>query len=186
MSLIITDRVHIDAIDPETGERSEYLINTADLAPGWNDIEIRVGTKKQSIPVFKEPEIIASGGPHNAVFQFEVVELKGDSISAECNGRQIGKISPPDDGKTWTLPIENRVLGDWVCIALKGEGRIHSPRLIVDGREVKDARVERLESLRPDWFGDNLRAIKWDISCKLPMNPIQRPENRFFFQLKKD
>ncbi len=58
---IVKDEVRIDAIDPETGETSEYSLDTPRLPAGWNDIDARVGSRTTSVPVFKEPLNLSQG-----------------------------------------------------------------------------------------------------------------------------
>jgi hypothetical protein len=184
-SQTICDFVLIDAIDPETGQRAEYEIESSNWKPGWNDIEIIVGENNQTLNVFRKPAKNQAVKTIDEVcFEFEIVEAAASPLVLQCNGVEIARLECPEVG-ICRFPIPLGGLCDWNIINITGDAVIRSPHLTLDNTDIQDPRIERLESLRPDWFGEG-QALTWDITLRRPKTPWRHSENTFYFPVGDD
>ena len=112
----------INAIDPETGQRAEYEIESSNWKPGWNDIEIIVGGKSQSINVFRKPTKNQAVKTIDEVcFEFEVIDAAASPLVLQCNGVEIARLECPEVG-ICRFPIPLGGLCDWNIIKITGDG----------------------------------------------------------------
>lgn len=181
---VVHDRFGIDAVDPTNGRRVVEKRNTTDLHPGWNRVRVRVGDRTQHVEVFREPpDRGPSVASHHVAIELELVDPSAKPLVVRCNEAPVGRLTGPHAAREmFTFEVDRGLLRQWTCVTLDGEAVVRSPRLVVDGRPVPCVRTERLEQLRPDWFGsDGIKRLAWDTTGKRPMTPARRPGNRFFY-----
>ena len=177
---IIGDSVVTDAIDPATGRREKRTVDTRHWSAGWNELTVKVGEKKQPLPVFCKPTPKPVETLIGARFEFELFKLDGSCVEVMCGGRVVGTFHLADEGQVCCSSLDPTLLDDWVQIRVVGDALIRSPRIVFADRVVHDPRVQRFESVRPLWFGEGLQ-IKWDVSGTTARSPFQSPENAFYF-----
>ena len=183
-SQVVFDDIEVDAIDPATGERSRYVIDSSDWPPGWNEAGIKVGGVTESVTVFRA----ATGNRTAAVsgqgcVEFEIMEMGSDDLRIEFNGLEIGRLGlDAGEGRRYEFAVPDGRLKRWNRLALRGDAVIRLPLLAVGKKKYRDPRDERFESVKPDWFGEH-RILTWDISLKRPTTPILSPGSEFFFNV---
>ncbi len=180
---IVKERYQIDAIDATRGIRVVETIDGYFLSPGWNSVKICIEGHSEYVEVFREPgPSIGNIASENAFLQFELVEPLEETLVVYCNGSQIGQIEKDAAaGKTIELFIKSELLRNWTFVQMEGNAVISSPRLTLNGKTIKEERTAKLESVRPEWFGD-IRKLTWDISKRQPTTPARYPGNKFYFR----
>ena len=173
-SQIVRDEVIMDVIDPETGKHSTSVAHVGSRPAGWTDLEIDLGTRPASVSVFKAPD--ESDTPNldgEGILEFDMLEKGEGDLAVRCNGSEIGRYEDGGDvhGRC-RLGIPSGSLKEWNEIRFDGDAIIRMPQLEHRGRKYRDARDERLESIKPKWFGE-YRLPTWDTSgLRHPCNTL--------------
>ena len=182
---LVGQKIDLDAVDPETNFAERSILDLTDMKPGWNKINVKVLDKSQSVDVFKEPNRIdVNEKCTKAIFEFELVEPIHWRLTVKFNGEIVAKVNPQSKTKeTYVrLAIPVCVVDGWNTATLIGDAVIRSPRLVIGKKIIYENRIEKLESLRPAWFGnENILKTQWDISRKHFPTPARYPGNTFYF-----
>ena len=180
----VAETISVQAYEPETGQAVQYDVDIHFWSPGWRTLEIEAGEFRQATRVFRKPTHAQSWvGNVEVNVEFELIECNGQ-LALEANGEELAQFSSGNIGVNKVfLPSDK--LCDWNIFHFAGDAVIHAPRLVLDGILVEDPRVERWESLRPDWFGEGKR-IKWDTTRSRLKTPWLYPEHTFFFPIQNN